>query len=514
MKDQKLILKTTFGAELFILPDFILSDHWHHLCITFLQSKIQIFSHGETITRRRRKDNVSNDHDQITDNSTSITFGTSSFLPLLGQIANVLVLPYLITIEDEISMSNCSFTPKNFLRGQFSTKGAVRKTLIDNSTPCEGQEEKYAFIFFSRLAGADHRYSEQFCQNLKGRMVEERDVPMVEKHLYRQISFEPDIRMAKQSNDTQCRKLQLTRHSSGTKLDSEVSNTDCKKKFFEVTCIIPRDAVYKLRGLKDEVEFKPQRHGNNLAFTNKQCHRIIIELFFTSSVMFNELSYEVDGNIRYKLDSRALETNNDIVGRKPWIDTSTNRTLTLSLSTCNFTTEFTCNDGTCISLEKRCDSSEDCPYDDSDEIIEGCHVIDIPPTYSREFCASEIPLMNLSISVAEIQDVNIDDNSLKIELTLNVMWRDPRLTFMHLSGDRKKKNLGYKVSQIWLPSIYIENSKLADIIDYKSHKKVVLYYFAIAEYEPKPHRYNGFEGKKYFVIHSQKINRIPKFVSK
>ena len=53
-------------------------------------------------------------------------------------------------------------------------------------------------------------------------------------------------------------------------------------------------------------------------------------------------------------------------------------TISINLNACDNRKEFNCKDGTCISMEKRCDSKFDCP-DSSDE--DECRLIIIPSSY-------------------------------------------------------------------------------------------------------------------------------------
>ena len=54
--------------------------------------------------------------------------------------------------------------------------------------------------------------------------------------------------------------------------------------------------------------------------------------------------------------------------------------VTLALHACKERTEYNCNDGGCVPIEHRCDSTLHCT-DDSDE--SDCHIIDVPGTYLK-----------------------------------------------------------------------------------------------------------------------------------
>ena len=86
-------------------------------------------------------------------------------------------------------------------------------------------------------------------------------------------------------------------------------------------------------------------------------------------------------------------------------------TYKLSLSTC-VEDEFVCNDGSCISLEKRCDLKKDCP-DASDEY--GCNKALIPDGYLNylppEGHETDTLMVDLVVNINGITEVYIDHHS-------------------------------------------------------------------------------------------------------
>ena len=57
-----------------------------------------------------------------------------------------------------------------------------------------------------------------------------------------------------------------------------------------------------------------------------------------------------------------------------------NINVVLNLNTCDDKREYNCRDGSCITIEQRCDSKFDC-IDGSDE--SECNIIDFPNFYLR-----------------------------------------------------------------------------------------------------------------------------------
>jgi hypothetical protein len=56
-------------------------------------------------------------------------------------------------------------------------------------------------------------------------------------------------------------------------------------------------------------------------------------------------------------------------------------------STC-FDDEFTCDDGFCVNMTKRCDNIKNCPNDMGDEAE--CQFLTIPSSYQKDYTPTEV----------------------------------------------------------------------------------------------------------------------------
>ncbi|XP_066965860.1 uncharacterized protein [Macrobrachium rosenbergii] len=126
--------------------------------------------------------------------------------------------------------------------------------------------------------------------------------------------------------------------------------------------------------------------------------------------------------------------------------------------------QYTCDDGSCVPYEQRCDHKTQC-QDFSDE--KGCSVIILPQGYSMAIpppVSSDDPLeLFFCQEIISVREVNIAEFRVQIDVRQTVKWRDARLNFRNLRpGDfsnRVKPSEG-----LWLPEFYIESGdqSLAD----------------------------------------------------
>ena len=106
---------------------------------------------------------------------------------------------------------------------------------------------------------------------------------------------------------------------------------------------------------------------------------------------------------------------------------------------CDPDNQFTCNDGSCIGMEQRCDEVNDCTGDDdSDE--RGCEILSIDSaSYRKEY--PPIPTrgkkvdVHVNIRLGDLREFAAIGMSYRAKFKLILRWRDQRLTFRNLKNN-------------------------------------------------------------------------------
>ena len=116
------------------------------------------------------------------------------------------------------------------------------------------------------------------------------------------------------------------------------------------------------------------------------------------------------GPLAFTMIQTSLEANHTIKVRQAWIEspegtillgkrsmmigqdkgcltTKTNYSLEVIFSTCS-DDEFSCNDGFCIDMTKRCDNIQNFPNDMSNEAE--CKLLNIPQGYKKDYAPTQV----------------------------------------------------------------------------------------------------------------------------
>ena len=167
------------------------------------------------------------------------------------------------------------------------------------------------------------------------------------------------------------------------------------------------------------------------------------------------------------------EIGNYPTGRKVWnifdpmCGVKTKEVGKLSMSRCIFGHEFTCDSGTCIEIDKRCDQIKDCE-DGSDE--ENCNFVRFSKTYSKvippEPSNTSKPLDILTyVKIISIDTIDTINMHIGLTLDIHMKWKDSRLTYANLIPNSQNNLLQRTIHKMWIPLDFVthENGLLGAI---------------------------------------------------
>ena len=224
--------------------------------------------------------------------------------------------------------------------------------------------------------------------------------------------------------------------------------------------------LFRLRGLKTYIKdfdakfTKIINENGKLSFKGyKSLYISCKNLQFENGTTIDEWNLQ---NIWEDKTVASLQRNcfDPPVGFHEWYESFGSKHIKLSLSTCK-PGQFSCRDGSCISINKRCDLLSDCQdnFDEEDctkVLISENYISTLPPS-------SNVPneALKISIEVKLLRITNID--SLQSQITTDsifiLRWYDKRITYKSL-----QKHLDLNIinpNQIWKPQISVENALMS-----------------------------------------------------
>ena len=174
------------------------------------------------------------------------------------------------------------------------------------------------------------------------------------------------------------------------------------------------------------------------------------------------------------LENKALSF---LGGRNHWNPENTNECSSsswiINLSPCKVGKEFTCSNGQCISLIKRCDRHFDC-NDRSDETT--CSKFKLYSTYSKETPPQNAELKNrttditIKIDVVSINSVDMFSGTVEITYEMTMYWVDDRITYLNIQNSdviSKKTHIPNLEETLWTPfNMIIHKNSILGMVQY------------------------------------------------
>ena len=127
--------------------------------------------------------------------------------------------------------------------------------------------------------------------------------------------------------------------------------------------------------------------------------------------------------------------------------------------------QFTCSDGTCINVTKKCDYEIDCD-DETDE--KNCDILImpenkllsiLPPPKLESQSRFEV---TIHVNVRRIIQLNLESSTMKTDISIQFFWKDSRIKFANLRPVITANNVDQdQSSKLWLPSYSIQGHNLS-----------------------------------------------------
>ena len=167
----------------------------------------------------------------------------------------------------------------------------------------------------------------------------------------------------------------------------------------------------------------------------------------------------------FLLGRRTLQIEQD-KGCEP---TKTNYNVDVIFSTC-LDDEFSCDDGSCINMTKRCNSIKNCPNDMSDEV--DCKLVVIPSSYEKAYAPitvgekDAVIKVNVTVSmdVTNILRISETQDIFETKLNLHLHWFENRVQFHNLKLGKTNMMVTNEQQKIWSPPAFFQNTKNSDKI--------------------------------------------------
>ena len=254
-------------------------------------------------------------------------------------------------------------------------------------------------------------------------------------------------------------------------VDCSWMDTQCITTRHNCICESEPHPNLKLLGLCEKTlidrDYQPQNDVNDIEKLTLVGMSSWIEYDLNQNLwVMNVARPNVSGTSKASQTSFTLGRNTwTIIGDSACTKKGSTYTTDLKLSGCK-EDHFTCYDGQCINITKRCDQIPNCK-DHSDE--KGCQILfleegynmRVPPVDKIEEEMDKIIPVPVNVSLALLKVVNIDeeDHNIEFQIQITLEWKDNRALYHNLKPETYLNALSLtEIQRLWLPLLIYTNT--------------------------------------------------------
>lgn len=408
-------------SQLIDVRDFELTPRvWHQMCVVrHQQQQVELLLDGRSFTSSSYTANDSNVADRthrnrraintmisIAENIVGLNFTDVPIIVLgaleslanspVGRMADVMLFKRILTTEEMRVLRTCTDQAPvaTDLKVVYTTDAVVTRSIKRQSLCKNDKVHVVTYPAYTRQPEA-----EALCSKLGGSLPAPQNfedfintADIVPEYSGRSEMFfwlsNSTNFTAISVNENYCCAQEL-RHGGSLPMSAP-----CNSWARDFVCYVTHDKSVYLLHVDSEIELFYGDVRENYMLISDQGYSLSFEedRFIIHNMMAGVLGFRIGRQI------------SDVLGIHEWKVNSSKDTTVVTISTC-LPEEFTCRNGDCLPLEKRCDKLPDCD-DASDE--DDCRFLLPPPvTYRSLLPPSENTTVGLNVNVTDIHDINV-----------------------------------------------------------------------------------------------------------
>ncbi|XP_071522356.1 uncharacterized protein [Panulirus ornatus] len=476
---EKVRVVASYQFRYFILDTWLRTRRWYLVCITYdsIQRRVSAFLNGRLIGAK-----ILAEVDPAWATSLTVGYIDPAVIPgksFIGNVTSFNLWDHILTSDQLMTLAQCQEVQEGNIvswRGKWELKNVVEYDVelkdLCYRIPPQG------FQVFMPMAYNEGSY---ICEAIGGILKTPMTFGEVDEIYLKVLKNRSECFLAWVGVTYQILEREWTYHHNGSVaanlpwafdepngliyencggLDVDgIIDDNCNSKRCPI-CAVAAEVSFTLRGSCEKFV-----HNMNYMMTNQEDELRFIGygdyLIFYNGSRWVWTNHKTNVTIAEMVPSRF----NYPTGRQQWllhqpVCTEEEGTVRPFLLTVCPDSHFTCDDGTCITLRRRCDLQYDC-RDHSDEAE--CQLVRLPLDYKstvapRPRHTDQGPLKVTAEVTLENLHVDTPGMLVKAAFNLSLSWMESRATYINLKVDLGLNQVDRNQTRLWYPGVAFLNT--------------------------------------------------------